>query len=56
MENKINKQQKELLKLIDWDLNMVNTNELDEDSRYFLELARGNLKDLIKELKLGERL
>jgi hypothetical protein len=49
---KMNKQQKELLRLIYWDLGLIKTNELDNDDRYYLNLCIGNLKDLIKELNI----
>lgn len=51
----MNKEQKELLALIYWGLGNVRSNELEEDDRYYLNLARGNLKDLMKELKIKEK-
>jgi hypothetical protein len=50
----MNKQQQELLALILWDMELVNTNELDKSNRAHLKLAKGNLKDLLKQLNIKE--
>ena len=50
----MNKTQKELLALIYFDLDCVDTIEVEQRSRYHFELAKGNLKDLMKELKIKE--
>ena len=44
----INKKQKELLELIYYDLDCIDTTDFDKDNKYHLRLAKGNLKDLIK--------
>jgi hypothetical protein len=51
----MNKEQKELLALIYWDLGCVEPrNIVDSDERIHLELAITNLKDLMEQLKIKE--
>jgi hypothetical protein len=49
----MNKKQKELLALIYWDLGCIAPQKDDFDGIH-LELAKGNLQDLMKELKIKE--
>lgn len=51
----MNKNQKELLALIYWDLGCINKkNFADMDERAHFELAVLNLKDLMEQLKIKE--
>jgi hypothetical protein len=51
----MNKQQKDLLALICWDLGCVSPQNLWGDDEYHFNLAMGNLKDLMQQLNIKER-
>lgn len=51
-KRKMNKEQKDLLKLILDDALSMNKSELKGDNLYYYELVVYNLQDLIKELKI----
>lgn len=50
----MNKQTKETLALIYFDLDCVSFTHLDDDGKYHLNLALGNLKDIMKKNKIKE--